>query len=126
MFLFSEHKHASRRLRALLYGNRADGAACGAGRQESRVLTPSQTPGHLTEGKDDVSAGTLSERAPHRQGRECPRVADGGSLRWETAPQPSRSTGEVEPPYPGGAFVSPAAPPDGPLDVSRRGEGLHL
>jgi hypothetical protein len=75
-FPFSEHKHPSRRLRALLYGNRAERAARGAGRQESRVLTPSQTPGHLTEGKNDMSAGTLSECLSPK-GRECPRVADG-------------------------------------------------
>jgi hypothetical protein len=56
-----QHKYPSRRLRAFLYGDRAEGAARGAGRQESRVRTPSETPGLLTEGKNDVSAGTLSE-----------------------------------------------------------------
>jgi hypothetical protein len=96
-FPFSEHKYPSRRRRALLCGNRAEGAARGAGRQESRVLTLLTDSDHLTEGKDDVSAGTLSE-CPSPKGRECPP--------WLTVR----------------ASVSPTAPPDGPLDVSRRSE----
>jgi hypothetical protein len=70
-----------------------------------------------------VSAGTLSERALTGRVESAP-VADRRSLRWERASQPGGSTGEVEPPYPGGAFVSPMALPDGPLDVARWGGGL--
>jgi hypothetical protein len=103
-FPFSPHKHPSPRLRALLYGNRAEGAARGAGRQESRVLTPSQTPGHLTEGKDDVSAGTLSEW-PSPKGRECPPwltggASDGREPHSQAAPQAKWSLRiQAEPPY---------------------------
>jgi hypothetical protein len=77
-FPFSEHKYPSRRRRALLCGNRAEGAARGAGRQESRVLTLLTDSDHLTEGKDDVSAGTLSE-CPSPKGRECPPWRTGGA-----------------------------------------------
>jgi hypothetical protein len=72
-----------------------------------RPPATSQTPGHLTEGKDDVSAGTLSE-CPSPKGRECPPwltggASDGRQPHSQAAPQAKWS-----------------------LRIQAGGEGLHL
>jgi hypothetical protein len=75
------------------------------GDRKAGFRPPSQTPGYLTEGKNDMSAGTLSERALTGRVESAPPwltggASDGREPHSQAAPQAKWSLRiQAEPPY---------------------------